>query len=317
MAAKAKAKANAKAAGRRGSLRLGALGWLVVSFAGAVQAQQKLELDKALPLDGPALVQPSGLAWDGKRLLMVCAVHDDDIFVVEPQGDKAAFKEAIHIRRPKDAEGMKLAWRGIAAGPDGALYLASEQAARILRVEKDGDAEWVGPSLLEAGAEKGLFAGENSGIEGLAPVGKKKFLVAASREPRGLLDLDVSGKAPIITAWIADRTTLPLPTGRRRPDFADLTEDGDKTWALCANSDAIAQVKWTGADYAEGQYWTYSQVIEDPKYKYAGLRMGLARGLAMDAGSIFIAVDNKGVGRQADANDKRPLLLVFKRPAGI
>jgi len=311
------ANTEAKETGRGRSIRFGALGLLAASLAGAAWAQQKLELDKALPLDGPALVQPSGLAWDGKRLLMVCSVHDDDIFVVEPQGDKAAFKEAIHIRRPKDAIGMKLAWRGIAAGPDGALYLASEQATRILRVEKDGDAEWVGPSLLEAGAEKGLFAGGNSGIEGLAPLGKKKFLVAASREPRGFLDVDLSGKAPIITAWLADRTTLPLPTGRRRPDFADLTEDGGKTWALCANSDAIAQVKWTGSDYAEGQYWTYAQVAEDPKYKFAGLRMGLARGLAMDARHVFIAVDNKGVGRQADANDKRPLLLVFKRPSAI
>jgi hypothetical protein len=207
----------------RRRIHLGSLGLIWASFAGAALAQQKLELEKALPLDGPALVQPSGLAWDGKRLLMVCAVHDDDIYVVEPQGDKAAFKEAIHIRRPKDAEGMKLAWRGITAGQDGALYLASEQACRILRVEKNGDAEWTGPSLLEAGAEKGLFAGENSGIEGIVPMGKKKFLVAASREPRGLLDFDVSGKAPVITAWLMDKTRLRLGQGRRPPPQAPQT----------------------------------------------------------------------------------------------
>src|SRR5258706_8808589 len=29
------------------------------------RAQHKLELQQALPLDGPVLVQPSGLAWDG------------------------------------------------------------------------------------------------------------------------------------------------------------------------------------------------------------------------------------------------------------
>lgn len=310
-------RANANAAGRRKRVGIGSLGLVLASFAGAANAQQKLELTKALPLDGPALVQPSGLAWDGKRLLMVCAVHDDDIFVVEPQGDKAAFKEAIHIHRPKDAEGMKMAWRGIAVGPDGALYLASEQACRIMRVEKDGDAEWMGPSLLEAGAEKGLFAGGNSGIEGIAPMGKKKFLVAASREPRGLLDVDLSGKASAVTAWLLDKTRLPLGQGRRRPDFADLTEDQGKVWALCANSDAIARVKWSGSDYAEDEYWSYAQVIEDPKYKYAGLRMGLARGLALSGQSVFVALDNKGVGRQSDPNDKRPLLLVFRRPPGV
>jgi hypothetical protein len=294
------------------------LGWAIaLAAAVAARAEQRLELDKALPLDGPALVQPSGLAWDGKRLLMVCAVHDDDIYAVEPQADKAAFKEAIRISFPKDAKGLKMAWRGIAADKGGDLYLASSQACRIMKVEKNGDAEWEGPSLLEAGSEKGLFAGENSGIEGVVPAGKGKFMIAAAREPRGILDLDLSGKGPVITAWLADKTKLTLPAGRRKPDFADLAEDKGQIWALCANSDAICQVKWSGSEYIEGDHWSFGHVANDPKYKYAGLRMGLARGLAMDANSIYIALDNKGVGRQSDPADKRPLLLVFKRPHGV
>lgn len=295
------------------------LGWgMALALAvGTAFADQKLELDKALPLDGPALVQPSGLAWDGKRLLMVCAVHDDDIYAIEPQADKAAFKEAIRISFPKDAKGLKMAWRGISADKNGDLYLASSQACRIMKVEKNGDADWEGPSLLEAGSEKGLFAGENSGIEGVVPAGKGKFMIAASREPRGILDLDLSGKGPVITAWLADKTKLTLPAGRRKPDFADLAEDKGQIWALCANSDAICQVKWNGSEYIEGEHWSFGHVANDAKYKYAGLRMGLARGLAMDAGSIYIALDNKGVGRQSDPADKRPLLLVFKRPHGV
>lgn len=304
--------------GPRARMRIGTIGCICLALAGAAaQAQQKLELEKALPLDGPALVQPAGLAWDGKRLLMVCAVHDDDIYAIEPQADKAAFKEAIRIRRPKDAEGKKMAWRGITVGGDGDFYLAGEQACRILRVDKSGDGEWFGPSLLEAGAEKGLFAGGNSGLEGIAPLGGRKFLVAAAREPRGLLEADLSGKAPVLTAWLADKTRLPMPAGRRKPDFADLAQDQGKIWALCANSDAVCQVKRNGTEYAEGEYWSFAHVAEDAKYKYAGLRMGLARGLAMDAQSIYIVLDNKGVGRQADPNDKRPLLLVFKRPRGV
>ena len=276
----------------------------------------KLELVKALPLDGPALVQPAGLAWDAKRLLMVCSVHDDDIYAVDPQADKAVFKEAIRIRRPQEAQGMKLGWRGITVGQDGDYYLAAEQACRILRVDNSGSGEWFGPSLLEAGAEKGLFAGNNSGLEGLAQIGKRKFLVAAAREPRGLLEVDLSGKAPALTAWLSDKTSLILPAGRRRPDFTDLAEDQGKIWALCANSDAICQLQWNGAEYVEGESWSYAHVAEDPKYKFMGLRMGLARGLAMDGQSIYIAMDNKGVGRQNDPSDKRPLLLVFKRPRG-
>lgn len=310
--------AEAKArTGKRRWVQAGAVGCLWAFSCGMPFAQRKLELKQVLPLDGPALVQPSGLAFDGKRLLMVCSVHDDDIYAVEPQADKAVFKEAIRISRPKEAPVAKMAWRGIAAGKDGGLYLASEQACRIMRVAKDGDAGWMGPSLLEAGAEKGLFAGLNSGIEGLVSLNNGKFLVAAAREPRGILELDMSGKVPVITAWLAEKTRLRLPTGRRRPDFADLTMEQGKVWALCANSDAVCQVKRNGMDLVEGEHWSFAEVAENPQYKYAGLRMGLARGLAMDAQSLYVVLDNKGVGRQIDPNDRRPLLLVFKRPSGV
>ena len=287
--------------------------WAVIAIA----AESKLELQSALPLEGTSLAQPSGLAFDGKGLLMVCAFHDDDIYRIELQADKVVFKEAIHIRRPKDAEGMKLAWRGISAAKGGGFLLASSQACRIMMVEADGDAEWMGPSMLETGAEKGLFVGEQSGIEGVVPAGKKKYMIAASREPRGILDLDMTGPKPVVTAWLADKTRIPLPTGRRKADFADLAEENGQIWALCANSDAIAQVKWNGQEYIEGAHWSFGHVSNDPKFKYAGLRMGLARGLAMDGQSIYIALDNKGVGRQADPADKRPILLVFNRPKGV
>ncbi len=290
---------------------------LAGALAVAAATEQKLELQQVLPLEGPALVQPSGLVYDGKSLLMISSVHDDDIFKIEVQGDKAVFKESIRIRFPKDAQNMKLAWRGITATKGGDLYLASSQACRVMKVEANGDAEWEGPSLLEAGAEKGLFSGENSGIEGLVPAGKKKFLLAASREPRGLLDLDLSMSKPVITAWLVEKTKIALPAGRRKPDFSDLAEDKGQIWALDANSDAICQVKWNGQDYIEGEHWSFGHVSNDSKYRYGGLRMGLARGLAMDGQSIYIAIDNKGVARAGDPADKRPLLLVFKRPHGV
>jgi hypothetical protein len=85
-------------------------------------------------------------------------------------------------------------------------------------------------------------------------------------------------------------------------------------WALAAGAEAICQIRKQGEEFAEGEYFTFGHVSNDAKYKYAGLRMGLARALAMDAQSVYIALDNKGVARQSDANDKRPLLLVFKKP---
>ncbi|MDB5104217.1 MAG: hypothetical protein JWP91_1906 [Fibrobacteres bacterium] len=280
-------------------------------------AQRQLELQQALPLEGPALVQPSGLAWDGKNLMMVSGFHDDDIFKIEIQADKAGFKEQVKIARPKDAAGMKMAWRGLTSDKSGNLYLASGLACRILKVESDGDAEWEGPGLLEAGAEKGLFTGENAGIEGIAMAGKDRFVVAASREPRGLLQLESSKHKTLINALIMDKSKMPLTAGRRKPDFSDLAEEKGQLWALSANADAICLLKWNGHEYAEGEYWTFGHVSNDAKYRYQGLKMGLARGLAMDGQAIYIVLDNKGVGRQSDINDKRPLLLVFKRPPGV
>jgi hypothetical protein len=298
--------------------RAGALA-LAAAFAVAAApatAQHKLDLQQALPLDGPVLVQPSGLAWDGKHLLMVSSFHDDEVFKIEPQADKAVFSDFVKIGLPKDAAGAKMAWRGLTADGSGNLYLASEPNCRIMKVESDGDAEWDGPGLLEAGTEKGLFSGENAGIEGIALTGKKKFVLAASREPRGLLQADFSGQKPVLNALVLDKSKVPLPAGRRKPDFSDLFEDKGQLWALSANADAILQLKWNGSEYAEGEYWTFGHVSGDPKYRYGGLKTGLARGLAMDGQSIYVVLDNKGVGRQGDPNDKRPLLLVFKRPHG-
>jgi hypothetical protein len=298
---------------RAGAVTL--LAALAVAAAPAT-AQRKLDLQQALPLDGTVLVQPSGLAWDGKHLLMVSSFHDDEVFKIEPQADKAVFSDFVKIHLPKDAAGAKMTWRGLTADGSGNMYLASEPNCRIMKVESDGDAEWDGPGLLEAGTEKGLFSGENAGIEGISLTGKKKFVVAASREPRGLLQVDLSGQKPVLNALVLDKSKVPLPAGRRKPDFSDLTEDKGQLWALSANADAIVQLKWTGSEYAEGEYWTFGHVSGDPKYRYGGLKTGLARGLAMDGQSIYVVLDNKGVGRQGDPNDKRPLLLVFKRPHG-
>ncbi|MEO7423824.1 MAG: hypothetical protein ABI036_01480 [Fibrobacteria bacterium] len=286
-------------------------------LAGAARAQQKLELQQALPLDGPVLAQPSGLAWDGKNLLMVSGFHDDAVFKIELQADKALFSEQVRIRRSRDAGGGRFSWRGVAADGHGGLYLASDADCRIMKVEADGRADWEGPGLLETGADKGLFAGENSGIEGVAIAGKRKYVVAASREPRGLLQVDLSGPKPMVKAILQEKSKLPLPAGRRKPDFSDLVEDKGKLWALYANADAICLLKWNGQEYAEGEYWTFGHVSNDPQYRYAGLKMGLARGLALNGQSVYVVLDNKGVGRQGDPADKRPLLLVFKRPPGL
>ncbi len=279
-----------------------------------VPAQEKLELQKALPLDGPDFIQPSGLAMAGNSLLMVSAAQDESIFEIQVGADKAVYKETVKIKRPKETEGQKLGWRGIASDGRGDLFLAGGPACRIMHVTSGGKAEWLGPSLLEAGVEKGLFAGENSGVEGLVRMGEGKFLVAASRDPRGLLQLDLTGGKTAVRPFLLDKSHIPLGPGRRQPDFTDLSVDKGQAWALESAADAVCRLDWKGQEYSEGEYFTFGHVTNDVKYRYLGLKMGLARGLAMDANSIYVVLDNKGVSRQIDPSDKRALLLVFKRP---
>lgn len=287
--------------------------YVICMLLAAASAQHKLELQKALPLDGPEFIQPAGLAFSGATLVLASAGHDDVLFQVDLAADKAAYKPFLKLKLPKDAGDRKLAYRGLAAEPGGGFHLLSGSACRILKVTPRGAMDWEGPGLLEAGVEKGLFAGENSGAEGLARLGAGDFLVAASREPRGLIEVGLAGPKPAIDPYVMGKTKIALQRGRK-PDFSGLAEDGGKIWALVAGAEAVCQIVKHGKEFSEGDCFSFSHVSNDAKYKYAGLRMGLARALAVDAQSLYIALDNKGVGRQSDPADKRPLLLVFKKP---
>lgn len=299
---------------------IGMLGWglAMTMFLGPtlkLWAQGKLELKMALPLDGPEFIQPSGLVMAGKDLLMVAGDHDGSIFQVTLQADKAVYKEWVTIKRPKDSETAKFAFRGIASDGKNNFFLISGAACRILKVESGGHSEWTGPSLLDAGVEKGLFAGENSGAEGILYLGPQKYLVAASREPRGLLVVDLSRSKSTIKPILMDNSKHPIPKGRHKPDFTDLANtDKNQLWALESAADAICLLKHNGDGFEVGEYWSYSHVTEDSKYRYKGLKMGLGRGIALDSQYLYLVLDNKGVSREADPVDKRPLLLVFTRP---
>src|SRR5262249_47543634 len=82
-------------------------------------------------------------------------------------------------------------------GPGGRLLLASEGEGRVLEVSPDGTARWWTPPLYPLGRAAGLFRTAGAGIEGLAILESGAALIAAEREPRGLIELpaapDVAG----------------------------------------------------------------------------------------------------------------------------
>ena len=180
--------------------RIALLGGFSVALQVTVHSNETLQLEKALPLEGYELLQPSGLVMASGSLYMVSCQHDDQVFKITPGTDKATFQEHVRITRPEDAAGLKFVWRGIANDEDGRLLLLSETAYRVMRLTKDGSGDWIGPSVLDAGTEAGLFGGDHSGPDGIASIGKNKILVGASRDPRGLITVDMRGKSVTLTS---------------------------------------------------------------------------------------------------------------------
>jgi len=295
------------------SLKLGLLAFSL-AWVHHAESQPPLELEMALPLEGDEILQPSGLALADGQLYLVSAKHDDQIFSVQLGQDRAEYKEALKITRPDDASSLKLVWRGIAGDGHGQWLLISETAYRVLKVDKGGKSEWMGPSVLDAGTEIGLFGGDHSGPDGLACLGENSLLIGASREPRGLIAMQLSGEKVKIEPMKCDSSKTKVQVGRKA-DFTDLDFSGHTLFALVGSADAVCSLKKReDGKITEDQCWSYAATAQDPKYRYRGLK-GIGRGLASDQGRLYVVLDNKGLAREADPKDRRPLLLVFKRPA--
>lgn len=282
-----------------------------VVFASA--SAPELQLEQALPLEGNEMLQPSGLALVKGSLYLVSCKHDDQVFAVNLGRDKAAYQEALRIARPPDAANLKFIWRGLASDEEGRFLLISETAYRVMRLDKNGKGEWFGPSVMDAGTEIGLFGGENSGPDGVASLNKSKWVIGASREPRGLLRVDLQGEKADIKPQKCEKSKIAPPAGRK-PDFTDLTTSGKNLYALEGSANVICSLSPDAeGQMEEGQCWSFAATAEDAKYRYRGLK-GIARGLAIDEAHIYIALDNKGLARESDPKDRRPQILVFKRP---
>jgi hypothetical protein len=55
-------------------------------------------------------------------------------------------------------------------------------------------------------------------------------------------------------------------------------------------------------------------VVTAADLRYTDMRYGKAEGLCMDRRHVYIILDNNGLGRENNPEDKRPILLVLKRP---
>lgn len=273
-----------------------------------VHCQRELRLERALPIEGANGLEPSGLLMSHGKLLMVSDKHDSAIFVLTLGRDVARAAPFVTIA-PPDAEPGALDFEGIAEGANGTFLLASESRYRVLEVAVSGQSRWLTPSLRERGERAGLFRKPNAGLEGIA-LRDGSLLLAAEREPRGLLESDAALER--WSAFAMPGSACPAPHDRPN-DFADLSVEGERTFALARNAHLVLELGRRGRSWQEIAASSYARTENDGRFAYDDRRFGLAEGLSFDAAHIYVALDNNGDARAADSSDRRPLLFIFER----
>lgn len=279
-----------------------------------VAAVPELQLAHAWSVEGPGRFDASGLARRDGKFYVVTDRHPDTIFVLEFDGDVARAKPFVAFTPPQplpdvgylDNEGLTLA-------DDGGFYVASEWGFGIYHVPAGGGAaEWVTPSLRAAGATVGLFATKDAFVEGVAVLGDGWFLVAAERQPRGVIEV-MGGNPPIrVSAQDMDVSNHPLPPGRN-VDFADLFVWRGRVFAVARNQALVVELR-RDADgaWAEGDAWSFRTMEQTAPYRFADMTYGMAEGLVMDDEFIYLILDNNDIAREGLPDDKRTWLLAFR-----
>lgn len=292
---------------------------------------ERLELIRATPLSAPAGIEPSGLASCSGELLTISDKHDTTLYRIRVNGETAVAEEArqlSHIPEPPSPDlpwvqqlrrwvssllYAKFDWEGLACDAANNIYLLSESNAAVLRVSPSGQAVWLKMPLYSSARRAGLLDQFNAFVEGIA-ITQDSIIIAAEREPRGLLVASQQGDQ--WTIYRAERikdTGLTAPTADQRPsDFADLYANGDRLYTLERNHSAVCRrnIRTLGVE----RCWTYAPVENAPDFQYDDARYGLAEGLTVHQGRLYIITDNNGGGRKQTPEDRRPLLFQFVVP---
>ncbi|NUM56790.1 MAG: esterase-like activity of phytase family protein [Candidatus Hydrogenedentes bacterium] len=271
----------------------------------------ELVLERALPIDGLESAEPSGLGIRNGELFTVSDNHDTFIYKLRIEAERAVLEPAVPVSVP---DGARADFEGIAVDDAGDFYLASESQFRILHVSADGKrCAWITPSLKAPGEAAGLFKFRGGYIEGLARIDDAQFILCAERQPRGLLYVGIENTPPLVEGFVLNEPSV-QPRGIRFPDFTDLCAFDGALYALERNAEIISTIVRDGKRIDVKPWRSFRETADSPKYRYADRRFGTAEGLAMDAARLYIVLDNNGNAREANAEDRRPMLFVFTMP---
>lgn len=287
--------------------------WFCSARVIAQDPAMPLALQRALPVEGPQNNQPSGLTIRNDTLFTISDKHDSAIYRVELRDTAAVLIPYLTFQIPDTSGKNWFDFEGITHDDSGNFYLVSESRFRILRVSAGGEITWITPDLKPCGEEKGLFRVFNAYLEGIAWMRDNYFILAAERQPRGLLEVEAGENGFSAQAYLFEDVKFPFAEGRF-PDFSDLFWYKDTLYALERNAFVVSQLIKENGQYRQGKGWSYEQIENDEKLFYRDTRFGLAEGLCMDDHYIYIALDNNGDARRLNPQDTRPLLLILERP---
>jgi hypothetical protein len=287
--------------------------WLLNGCLLAQYPAPPLKLHRVLPLEGPENCQPSGLTIRSDTLFTVSDKHDSAIYRVELKDTAAILIPYLTFQIPDPSGKNWFDFEGVTHDNLGNFYIVSESRFRILRVTANGEIAWITPDLKPYGEEKGLFQVFNAYLEGITRIGKNRFILAAERQPRGLLEVEIGNAGVSVKAYKFDAVKFPFAKGRS-PDFTELFWYKDTLYALERNAFVVSQLIKENEQYRQGKGWSYGHIENDEALIYNDTRYGLAEGLCIDDHYIYIALDNNGDARRTNAKDTRPLLLILERP---
>jgi hypothetical protein len=294
-------------------------------------ATNRLSFVKAVPIEGPANLNPSGLAYCSGAILLVSDKIDRTIYELRITENSASLQLAIvmpsipghatvdHAWTTRLVIFLKSLlsdrlydWEGITCDPDGNILLLSETYVDIAKVSQAGEVSWLNTSLLKAGKEHGLFQINNAYAEGIALLDDKTIVVAAERQPRGLAVLRKNGNTWNTEVRAVETSPIPPKPGRT-DDFSGLAVYGNTLYSLERNASAVCARNIE--DLKPIQCWSYAHVEEATDFRYQDNTYGLGEGIVFTDQYLFIVLDNNGDARLADAEDRRAQLFVFEKPA--
>lgn len=195
---------------------------------------------------------------------------------------------------------------GLAVDDQGRFYVCDEISRHLFRFDpQTRKTERLATDWNPV--RKWISEDGNASWEGLA-IGGGELFVANERSVGRIVVVSMS-------TWKVQRTFSVSPPDRPARDihYSDLCWNAERLWVLCRESQCILRVE-PGSGCVEAAF-AYGAIERDPKHGYLNpLPVGFVEGLAVDADTAWLLVDNNGLGRIADPKDIRPTLWRCRVP---